>query len=723
MVKAIVWSEGYKMSNKTARVIAFLLVFLCSAYREAEAQTDVMIAVDLSGTMKINDPSGYRFIGADQFLSLFSLYGRNRGGAVAFGDTSREIMALEYVSFDRAGKYQNIFLGLGVDDWTELGKGLQLCLEKLGASPARRRGVILISDGIIEGNPQARAMSADDARRVAEEEVWNQIVPALVRADIRVYTVGLLRGDMRGEPNLKRIAEATGGFYTRVERPEEFSRIYKKMLDDIDQPAGVAQLPPGASSFPLTSADDGVIIIGPAGYTLIGPNGVAYSTESHTDSPVRNVPHKYSDGTAVIFLSRPEDMKSNSQYWTGSWRVIELKGGGEVTYLSPVDLAQGVIIPQRSAFFKNEYIPVEFPLGMRKGYNPEEFLSKCKGTYTIASMGSGTPRSISGDLSRTGNVFRGEALVEYAGDYMLQVELVCENTSYRKPRRRIRVSNAELVDLNFIYKGQALVGAPFKIEAKQNPNAFTNEMSELRGLTNGVINLNMIYDPAEKVPLPEVGENSPGGYTVDKDSNGNALAFDRIGKLTVDGVVSGNLVMQMQDAGGPAFTNVPVRVKVRREIDVKEDWLVMLQRYLPILVGFATVVFGAFEILLQWKYKRLDQMVLVGIDGTKDLANLGDGKSIKQHLFSAFRRKAYEDVGGPTSDASTKLNAGGNEKFVEIGRDWSNQYFIRRTGDRNVFLRNEKNVLEKDVEHPLNEGDDIMIEGIGKFRFQEELGL
>lgn len=713
------------MKNRWLASTAAMLVLLLTVYQEGKAQTDVMIAVDLSGTMKTNDPSGYRFVGADQFLSLFSLYGRNRGGAIAFGDDAKEIMKLDYVSFDRAGKYQDMFATYKAheEDWTELGKGLQLCLSSLGSATGRNRGVILISDGIIEGNPHTRSMGAEDAKRAAEDEVWNQIVPALRKAEIRVYTMGLVRNDTRGEATLIRIAKETGGFYTKVEKVEEFYRIYKKMLDDIDRPAGVAQLLPGTSSFPLTSADDGIVIVGPTGYVVIGPNGVAYSTDKQTNSPVKNIPHQYSDGNAILFLSRPEDMQRDGQYWTGNWQVIELKKNGEVTYLSPVNLAQGIEIPRRSAFFKNEYIPIEFKLALRKGFDAEEFLSKCKGTYTAASFGSGPARSIFGDLTRHGTVFRGEALVENEGDYMLQVDLVCENTTYRNPRQRIRVSDVELVDVNFVYDGLPTIAKPFRIEAKQNPNAFTNELAELRGLTNGVINLNLTYGSSDSTPLPQVSGGNALVYTVSKNANGNPLKFEQTGTVAVEGSLSGNLVLQTQDAGGAALSPVPVRVRVRRAIDVKDDWLAKLISYLPYAVSILIAILGAFEAWLQWKYRRLNQMILIGVDGTNYLGNLGDEKNATKRIRGFFKPNAVEDIGGPASDASTKLNAGGEEKFVEIGlSDWSNQHYIRRTGDRNVYLRSEANPLERDVEYPLNPGDDIIIEGIGKFRFQEELG-
>src|SRR5262249_14653527 len=148
-----------------------------------------------SGTMKQNDPQGLRYYGADQFLSMLSYYNRNqnRAGVVTFGNSARELMPFGYVSRDKAGKYHDLFADLPIDDWTELGQGLQLSLQAMRSTGSRNRSIILISDGYIEGNPDTRGMDKDPARTAAESELWQRIVPSLKSEGIKVYAIGLYK--------------------------------------------------------------------------------------------------------------------------------------------------------------------------------------------------------------------------------------------------------------------------------------------------------------------------------------------------------------------------------------------------------------------------------------------------------------------------------------------------------------------------------------------------
>src|SRR5260370_42456803 len=100
---------------------------------------------------------------------MFSVYGTNRGGVVAFGNDASDIIKLEYLSFDQAGKRKPILEQLGSEDWTELGKGLDRSKIMLGSSE-RRRSIILISDGKVEGNPHSRGVSPEQARDHANRE-------------------------------------------------------------------------------------------------------------------------------------------------------------------------------------------------------------------------------------------------------------------------------------------------------------------------------------------------------------------------------------------------------------------------------------------------------------------------------------------------------------------------------------------------------------------------
>src|SRR6266498_4841806 len=110
------------MKTSVKILVGFAILFFLA--KPLAAQTDVVIAIDLSKSMDYNDRLKYRFIGADVALTMLAFYGNdNRGGVVSFGNDAADVIKLEHLSADQFAKYKPILDRLGSEDWTELGKG------------------------------------------------------------------------------------------------------------------------------------------------------------------------------------------------------------------------------------------------------------------------------------------------------------------------------------------------------------------------------------------------------------------------------------------------------------------------------------------------------------------------------------------------------------------------------------------------------------------------
>src|SRR5687767_7772363 len=190
--------------------IVFVILAFSFLTTDAPAQTDVILAVDKSGTMRQNDPQDLRYTGAQQFLTLLGYYrNNNQAGVVVFGDDANSLLDFGYVSSDKASKFKDLLVNQSYDNWTELGLGLRKSLDLLSGSSSKNKNIILLSDGILEGNPSVRGKSQETANKEASDELWQQTIPDLRRQGIRVYSLGLFN-DTRGEETLKRIASETG---------------------------------------------------------------------------------------------------------------------------------------------------------------------------------------------------------------------------------------------------------------------------------------------------------------------------------------------------------------------------------------------------------------------------------------------------------------------------------------------------------------------------------
>ena len=207
---------------------------------------DLMMAVDISGSMKIEDMEvsnslvprieAVRRLGAE-FME------RRRGdrvGLILFGSNAYVQSPL---SFDTATVQQFLLdarIGFAGQD-TAIGDAIGLAVKRLRERPAESRVLILLSDG----KDTASSVSPEDAARLAQE------------LGIRIYTIGIgadqltvpgLFGSSFGsrrvnpsaeldEAGLQRIAAVTGGRYFRARNPAELAGIYQELdaLEPIEQ--------------------------------------------------------------------------------------------------------------------------------------------------------------------------------------------------------------------------------------------------------------------------------------------------------------------------------------------------------------------------------------------------------------------------------------------------------------------------------------------------------
>lgn len=704
------------MIKACIRVFVVLTIFLLFA-EVSPAQTDVVIAIDLSKSMRTNDPGGNRFTGADQFLTMFSLYGNNRGGVVAFGNDASDIIKIEYLSFDQAGKYKPILDRLGAEDWTELGKGLDRSKSMLGSS-GRKRSIILISDGIVEGNPHARGVSAEQARDQAERELWGTIIPSLKSTRISVYTIGLFTQTNRGEATLQKIAHETGGFYTHVENPQEFPQIYKRMLDDIDQPSGVAELTNEQNRIVLTPFDQGVIIFGPTRFVVKAPNNMAYTTDRQTsDTPVKQKFFEYSNNTAILFLGRPDNIEQNGQFWNGKWSVEQLNGKGEATYISNVRLERDPDLPVRRDFFLNEFYPIEYQFLTQPGFDAETILSKCRAEYVLVPQGISAAKPIINTIGRQGTVFKGEQLLEKEGDYILQLKIYYEDTErWTQPPERFHVNRVPLVELSSPSE-MGNVGYKFRIEAKESNTASANYAPELKGLADGVMSFTIRYGSDNPVSLEKTKADSDGVY------RSQELEFRKAGDFEIDGLLNGKLLMQLPvENGDPIIKPYNIKARVFRKLKIEETtwgitrrWILRGLMILSTVASFLTIMAFVFR---RPRFTRLDEAALVGGQGVRTINLEPQSMSPQGKVLRWFTKRSAVSIGGSKSEADitdSALDKGGAEPVIEIGVNMHRQYTITRTGTLEVCLNGRP--LEPNQPQPISTKDRVDIPGVGTFNF------
>ncbi len=208
--------------------------------REWEAKgIDIMLALDVSGSMRAEDFRPNRLAVAKKVLSDF-VKGRktDRIGLVVFAGESftQSPLTLDYniiLEYIKQIKFDMI------EDGTAIGMAIATCVERLKNSPSKSKIIILLTDG-------------ENNAGLIDPITASQMAAAF---NIKIYTVGV--GSLKGAPipiphpifgktyarnydgslfitkldeeTLKKIAQITGGKYFRATDENSLKEIYKKI--------------------------------------------------------------------------------------------------------------------------------------------------------------------------------------------------------------------------------------------------------------------------------------------------------------------------------------------------------------------------------------------------------------------------------------------------------------------------------------------------------------
>ncbi|MGB1142077.1 MAG: VWA domain-containing protein, partial [Halioglobus sp.] len=217
-------------------------VWIGEAIELPESGRDLMLAVDISGSMRVEDmlagQARIRRIDAVKQLGA-EFIGRRRGdrlGLILFGSNAyvQSPLSFDTATVERFLRESQIgFAGTE----TAIGDAIGLAVKRLRERPADSRVLVLLTDG----QDTASSVKPLDAARLASD------------LDIRIYTIGIgaseltlpgLFGSSFGsrqvnpsaeldEQSLTAIAEMTGGTYFRARNPQELANIYR-MLDEFE---------------------------------------------------------------------------------------------------------------------------------------------------------------------------------------------------------------------------------------------------------------------------------------------------------------------------------------------------------------------------------------------------------------------------------------------------------------------------------------------------------
>ena len=264
-------------------------------------KNDVRVLIDVSGSMKQNDPHKLRAPALRLLVGL--LPDGSKSGVWTFAQYVN--MQVKYGRVDKHWKKM-----ARTESEKIHSRGLYTNIEEalirasfgwIKPDPEIRRNLILLTDGMVD-------ISRDTKKNAASREhILKNIIPRLKKAGARIHAIALSEG--ADKALLKQISAQTGGRYIEVDSAGSLERAFLKLFE---QTAPADSLPIKGNRFKVdTSVQDMTVLVfrkDAEPVVLMSPQGDAFDYQQH--------PHNFSwhqeQSYELITIKKPA---------AGEWRL------------------------------------------------------------------------------------------------------------------------------------------------------------------------------------------------------------------------------------------------------------------------------------------------------------------------------------------------------------------------------------------------------------------
>lgn len=212
-----------------------ILIFLLLAFAgigASQASTpekkDVRVLIDISGSMRQNDPENLRRPALRMLAGL--LQPGTQSGVWTFARWVNNLVPVAEV--DAAWKKRTQALSKQIASPGQF-TNIEEVLDKASADwegepTTHARHLVLLTDGMVDISKQA----AENAR--SRSRILDTLLPRLQAAGVRVHTIAL--SERADHDLMQRLAAETGGWYQQVAKAEELQRVFLRMFEKVGSP-------------------------------------------------------------------------------------------------------------------------------------------------------------------------------------------------------------------------------------------------------------------------------------------------------------------------------------------------------------------------------------------------------------------------------------------------------------------------------------------------------
>lgn len=309
----------------TTLFILGLLGLTSTAYSQefaAEKPSDVRIIVDISGSMKKNDPENLRLPAVDMLAKL--LPNGSKAGVWTFGQFIN--MLVKHREVDEAWKKSATVKSSGISSvgqYTNIGEALEKAAYDKGYSTKGeyQTHIILLTDGMVDID---RDPSVNDAER---NRIIKDVLPEYKKAGFIIHTVSL--SDKADKKLMDKLALDTGGQSAVASSADELMKIF---LQIFNRAVPQEELPFEGNAFLTDSSIEeftALIFREPNSpeTTLFAPDKSEYTKDTQ-------------DKSVSWFRTDAYDLITVKQPLEGEWRVLaDLEPQSRITVVSDLSLS------------------------------------------------------------------------------------------------------------------------------------------------------------------------------------------------------------------------------------------------------------------------------------------------------------------------------------------------------------------------------------------------
>lgn len=404
--------------------IVMAYFFASSVIADPAKKSDVRVVIDISGSMKKTDPNNLRKPAVDLIVRL--LPDESKASIWTFGQSVN--MLVPHRTVDESWRKEALAKADSINSialYTNIGAALEKS-SAIKSSPEYQTHIILLTDGVVDINPEA-VINMKERSRILKE-----ILPAIKNTEYKIHTISL--SDAADQELMKKLALGTDGVNQVAQNADELMATFLRIFD---QAVPAERVPLDEEGFLVdSSVKEFTALIfrkSDSEKTVIAdPNGKTYEA---TD-PQHSVNWYRAKNYDLITVQSPP---------SGKWKVTTpMAPDSRVTVVSDLSLQ---VKPSANNLKRNQPLSLTYQFTEAdKIITKPEFLNLLSADIFIAHHGDTAYReeTINQDLIPENGIFQYslDGIAE-AGDYDLKL------TIDGKTFRREFTHHFSVVDQNF----------------------------------------------------------------------------------------------------------------------------------------------------------------------------------------------------------------------------------------------------------------------------------